>query len=418
MSYLRNLLASLLLPLLLMGVATSAHAQTVPNLEMPPPETPVNANDAPHVVLRPSVSFTNLGYDSNVFNLPSDQRTSTSKGDWVASLAAALAPVWRSGGGVVISGNTGIVANYYKQFSTERGIDGTAAGRIDVPIAFVRLHASGGYANLRQRVNFEIDQRARRTEDNAAAGADVALGARTTIGLEVRRSAVTFADDDVVSLTLRDTSNREEKTAVATFTYAITPITSFVATGDRGSHHFDLSPGRDGNSSGLAAGLQFGEGGLLNGNASLGWRRVTVANPFIPTFTGLVGNLAIGTTVGIGTRLAARARRDVVFSADPLAPYYAQISAGASITQAIGERWDIGVRGDRVWLNYVRAISETAPAYREYVDVWGASITFHLPAGWRIGVNAETMRRSASTDPLRDYTTNRIYTVISPTLRF
>jgi hypothetical protein len=402
-----TLLAALALP------AARATAQTVPNPAPPLPQD--DAATAQHLVLHPSIAFTNLGYDSNVFNLPA--AAGQRQGDWVASLAAGLAPVWRPGQ-VMVSGSAGFVANYFQQFTSERGLDGNAAGRLDVPVSRVRLHLSGGWANLRQRVNFEIDQRARRTEDNAAAGADVALGARTTLGVEVRRSTVTFADDDVLSLPLRETLNREERVALASFTYAITPITSFVVTGDTGTHHFDLSPGRDGDSAGLAAGFTFSQNGLLNGQASVGWRRVTVSNPLIPRFGGVTGNVDLGTTVGLGTRFGVRGRRDVVFSADELSPYYAQISAGASITQAVGERVDVGVRADRVWLDYVRAITETAPAYRERVDVWGGVLTVRLPGGWRMSVNVETMRRSANSDPLRSYTTQRIYTAFAPTLKF
>jgi hypothetical protein len=417
-----------------------ATAQTVPSLPPPPPQD--DAAPVPHLLLHPSISFTNLGYDSNVFNLPKSAPTPTPtptptpatgtgtetataasvvaderRGDWVASLATGLAPVWRVGD-VMVSGRAGLVFNYFQQFVSERGIDRNAGGRLDVPVSRVRLHLSGGYANLRQRVNFEIDQRARRAEDNAAAGADIALGARTMLGLEVRRSAVTFASDDVLTLPLRETLNREERTALASFSYAITPITSFVVTGDTGTHHFELSPGRDGRSAGLAAGVAFSQNGLLNGQASIGWRRVTVSNPLIPAFGGVAGSLDLGTTIGLGTRLGLRARRDVVFSADVLSPYYAQISAGGSITQAVGERVEVGVRADRVWLDYVRAITETAPAYRERVDVLGGVFTVRLPRGWRVSVNVETMRRNANSDPLRDYTTQRIYTVLTPSLKF
>lgn len=403
-----------------------APAQTMPNL-VPPPDTltqaQTDATPAPYLVWHPSISFTNLGYDSNVFNLPT--ASGERQGDWVASLASSIAPVWRPGD-VIVSGSAGLVANYFQHFTTERGLDGNLAGRLDVPVSRVRLHVAGGVANLRQRVNFEIDQRARRTEDNAAAGADLLLGARTTLGLEVRRSAVTFDQGDLTTeiplrspiQPLRETLNREERSAIASVSYAITPITALVVTGDTGTHHFDLSPGRDGRSAGLSGGFTFAQGGLLTGQATVGWRRVTVENPLIPAFSGLAGAIDLGTTIGLGTRLGVRARRDVVFSADPLSPYYAQVMAGASLTQAIGERLEVGVRADRVWLDYVRAITEVAPPYKERVDVLGGVFTVKLPGGWRVSVNLETLRRGANSDPLRAYTTQRIYTAIAPTLKF
>src|SRR5262249_51893456 len=162
-------------------------------------------------------------------------------------------------------------------------------------------------------VNFEVDQRARRTENDLDSGLDIAIGGRTTLGVDLRQSEVHFADDEPLTQTLRETLNRQERTATVSFGYALTPFTAITISGDRGSHEFDLSPGRNGNSSGLSGGLTLSPDAVVAGQISIGWRRITVANPLIPTFSGLAWTGDLSTVLGTSTRLGVRGRRDVAF---------------------------------------------------------------------------------------------------------
>lgn len=396
--------------------APVARAQSLPDVtKAPPPEE--MAEPQPRLRWHPAVALTNLGYDTNVFNLPDD--ATQPAGDWVVSGNASLAPVWRvGGGGTRLAGLGSVTGNYFQQYDRERGFDGEIGGRIDLPVSRLRLHGFGDYQNLKQRVNFEIDQRARRAESRVGAGVDVLLGARTIVGVEGQRNTVAFADDSAVSLPLRLTLNREERLGTASFRYALTPLTSLVVTGETGRHHFDLSPLRDGDRSGVQAGLTFSRDALITGQWSVGWRRVTVESPRIPPFGGIVASADLAAMVGVGTRVSVRGRRDVVFSADERSPYYVQSGAGASLTQAIGERWELGVRFDRILLDYVRSLDEPGSVYREYVDLPGVSLGVKLPGGWRVSVQAELLRRRASNDPSRAYDTTRIYTMFTPNLRF
>lgn len=394
--------------------AAVARAQSLPDLTKPPPVEEMT-EPQPHLRWHPAVALTNLGYDTNVFNLPDDAQQPA--GDWVVSGNASLAPVWRPGG-ARLAGIGSLTGNYFQQYDRERGFDGELGGRVDLPVSRLRLHAFGDYQNLKQRVNFEIDQRARRAESRVGAGVDVLIGARTTIGIEGQRNTVAFADDSDVSLPLRLTLNREERVATGSFQYALTPLTSLVVTGEEGQHHFDLSPLRDGSRSGVQAGLMFSRDALVTGQFAVGWRRVTVESPRIPAFGGLTALADLSTVFGISTRVGLRGRRDVVFSADERSPYYVQSSVGASLTQAIGERWEVGVRYDRVLLDYVRSLDEPGSVYREYVNQPGVSLGLKLPGGWRVSVQAERLSRRASNDPSRAYDTTRIYTMFTPNLRF
>jgi hypothetical protein len=408
--------AALIALVLLIALAAPAAAQPP---APPPDETPENQQS--RLVWRPSFELTNLGWDSNVFNLPeapeSPGATTEQRGDFVTSFAAGLAPIWRVGDARVVT-ETGLAYNYFHHFAQERGFDATARGRLEVPISRARLHASGSYQNLRQRLNFEIDTRARRTERDYAGGIDIALGARSRLEVRGRHGEVIFDEESPDARFLRDTLNRDERTGAVSFEYALTPFTNLVVTGERGIHEFPLSPLRNGDSEGVFGGLSLSPDAVISGQGSIGWRRVTVTNPVIPAFSGLTGDVDLATVIGVSTRLAFRAQRDVTFSVDELSPYYVQTLGGVSLTQALGESWEVGARFDRVRLDYVQSLLAPGAEYREHVDFYGGSVGYRFPGGFRLGLQGELMRRRASTDPRRAYDTVRLYTVISKALRF
>jgi hypothetical protein len=414
------LLIALFLALVTLGALAQASPAWAGQPPAPPPEETPESQQS-RLVWRPSFALTNLGWDSNVFNLPDESEspgaTTEQRGDFVTSFAAGLAPIWRVGEARLVT-DSSLTYNYFQNFAQERGFDATARGRLEVPVSRARLVAAGSYANLRQRLNFEIDTRARRTERDYAGGVDIALGSRSRLELRGRRGEVIFDEDSPDAAFLRDTLNRDERTAAVSFEYALTPFTNVIVTGERGIHEFPLSPLRNGDSDGVFAGLSLSPDAVISGQGSLGWRRITVSNPVIPAFSGLTGDVDLATVIGASTRLAFRAERTVTFSVDELSPYYVQTVAGVSLTQALGESWEVGARFDRVRLDYVQSVFVQADPYREHVDFIGGSVGYRFPGGFRIGLQGELMRRRASTDPSRAYDTVRLYTVISKALQF
>jgi hypothetical protein len=406
--------------LLLVSATAAAQTQTLMDPEML--MDPEAESASRRFVWRPSFELVNLGWDSNLFNLPEEPdrppQDRIPRGDFVTSFAAGLAPIW-SPGGARIAAAAGLGYNYYHRFEKERGFDGGARGRIEVPLPRARLHAGASYFDLRQRLNYEVDARARRTERDVTGGVDLALGARTRLDVRARRYEVLFDDQAPEVQYVRDSLNREERTVGASLEYALTPFTNLVVTGERGVHRFPLSPLRNGDSDAVLAGLSLSSDAVISGRGMIGWRRLTVVNPLIPAYGGLTANVDASAVLGVSTRLAVRARRDVSFSVGEAAPYYTQTLGGASLVQALGERWDTGVRFDRVLLDYVQSLIALGDPYREYIDVFGGTVGFRFPGGFRISLEGELMRRRASVAPIRSYETLRFYTVISSrALRF
>jgi hypothetical protein len=384
--------------------ATTAAAQ---------PATAAPEQTPPEVfVWRPSLALTDAGFDSNVLNEPR-----AAHGDFFATVAGGLAPVWRVGDGK-LSADTSLSYNYFREYTRERGADAKLGARIEFPIASALVHVDGSYANVRQRLNFEIDERARRSQSDVRAGIDLALGDRTTAGMDVHQLDVSFADRSLNSLTLRDALNRTERGVAARLDYAVTPLTSLTLTGDLTDNQFRFSPTRDGQRTRVGGGVLFGPDALVTGKAAVSWQRVTIQNPGIESFRGGAADVGLSTKVGADTRLGFSVARDVQFSADDRSPYYVQNGVRASLGQGLGNRWDVGVRGERAALNYAQAREPIVPPDHERVAVVGATLGYHFAGGLRIGIDVEDMRRTSDSNANRSYTTRRIFTSFSRPIGF
>src|SRR6185503_15724541 len=94
--------------------------------------------------------------------------------------------------------------------------------------------------------------------------------------------------------------------------------------------HFDLSPERDSDSLRITPTVTFSPGGLLNGSASIGYRRFNGRSADLPDFSGLVAVVNIGATIVGRHRLETSFARDLRYSYEDATPYY--LSTGGTVT--------------------------------------------------------------------------------------
>jgi hypothetical protein len=379
-------------------------SQTSPSDELPPTE---------QLVWRPQFAITSLGYDSNVLN-----QAENPKGDFVSTFGAKLRPIWQVGP-VKVSGETGVSYNYFATLTTERGADATARGRVELKLGVAKLHVTESYINLKERFNAEIDTRARRGEDATEGGVDFSVTDRTTLSLGAEQSGTTFNKGTPEGFDLGRTLDRRQRLVTAAWRYAVTPLTSIIASGLTGTHRFEGAPERDGNREGFEAGVEMTEDALIAGHATIGWRRMTLKNPNIPNYSGVAGSANVSTRLGESTRVGLQAHRDVTFSFSDYRPYYVEKGLGASISQMLTENFEVGAHARRMWFDYVQPLNElVGNQYRERIDFVGASIGYRLPSGYRISVNIENQRRRTNGDASRLYDNIRIFTAITPVLSF
>jgi hypothetical protein len=359
------------------------------------------------LVWNPSLALTGIGYDSNVFNEVEDP-----KGDVVTTIAAGIRPIWQPGT-ARLSGDFNLAYNHFQKFDSERGVDGRVFGRAEFPIHRVRLFGSGAYVNLRDRLNFEVDERARRVDREVAAGIDVALTGVSTLGF----SAIDRAFDiDEATPDLARALNRDERFVVTSLSHELTPLTTAIVSVEYGRHRFDAAPSRDGSTTQVSAGTRFGPGALFEGRWEVGWKRTTVQDPLVPAFSGVTADADLYVVLGSATRIGVRGRRDVSFSADSATPYYTENSIGGSITYGFADRWDVDVQALQVLLDDTVATATPVPVNTdERVTVVEAGLGYRLWARTRLGIYVERSRRRSDV-PGRGYETTRIYTALSQPL--
>ncbi|HEX7084990.1 MAG TPA: outer membrane beta-barrel protein [Vicinamibacterales bacterium] len=396
------MLTRALLVLLAAAWAGSAAAQPLADEEEPVTE----------LTWRPSVALTSLGYDTNVLNDHDDP-----KRDFVTAVRTGLRPSLRLGRAVV-AGEVALAYTYYAQLVRERGIDGTGRARVTLPFSRFRLHGSGSYFNQKERFNEEVDARARHTATEAAVGVDVALGALTALTFTAADRRVDF-DESGVAAGLGRTLDRTERAFTAGLRYELTPLTTVAGTVTVGRHRFVFSPERDGESAGADLRIDLADDAILGGHGRIGWRRVTLADPQVPSFEGLAGSAGLTARIGGSTRVGVGARRDLTFSVGEVLPYYVESAFGGSVGRTLGERFEIGARVERVRLDYVRLLDAVDPGgYREHVTILGGSLTYRTPAGLEITFHVDQRLRRTSADISRNYDSLRFYTAIGPVLSF
>jgi hypothetical protein len=343
----------------------------------------------------PSFSVTNVGVDTNVFNVWQDP-----KSDFTATITPA-ADVWLRLGPARLNLELSGSYLYFAQYSDQRALGTTDSARLELPLLHVRPWVKGSFLTVRDRPGFEIDVRVRRTETAVSGGADLQASKRTTLGVSLMRTRVDYNTDAAfLGYSLRDALNRTTTVEGALFRYALTPLTTFVTAVDVVQERFDFSPIRDSDGFRVVPGLEFAATALISGSAHVGFRRLTMKTAGVPDYTGPVAAIDLGYALLGLTRFAIQVRRDVEYSFDPAQPYYLLTGVTGSVSQAVGGPWSIEARAGIQRLAYQTVdlsgsgVAGSAVAGRvDVVRSYGAGVGYKLGPSTRIGVNADYYTR-------------------------
>ena len=343
----------------------------------------------------PSVALTRLGIDTNVFNEFEDP-----KRDFTFTVSPQLDAWARAGRSRLhVAGRSDLV--YFDRYSTERSIDGAVSGRFEVRGARFAPWAAAGYTSGRQRIGYEVDLRFRRTVDEVSGGVDTRVGGRTRIGVTAERARYAHDPDAAYfSSSLRDALNRRSEAVGLQLRYALTPLTTFVATTQTTRDRFEFEPARDSTSGRVDAGFDLASSALISGRGRIGFRKLTSVTGDLPGYSGLVASVAAGSTIGGRTRLDVASERELTYSWEPDYPYYLVTGATVTATPRLTQRWDVQGRLGHYRLAY-RAKAGSATLLADRVDsynVRGAGVGFHVGEDMRIGFNIDREHR---TSPIR-----------------
>jgi hypothetical protein len=300
------------------------------------------------VKIWPTISVRDIGVDTNVYH---DSGT-----DPVKDFAFTVIPDFTTtlGGrraNLTLRSTTQFV--YFATQASERSVNpelsvsGSVALKRVVPVGEV------GYLNTRERINEEIDARARRVERRGAAGVDVAVTPKIAARargelLQMRFDADAKFDDHWLAEQL----NRNEHALSAGARFVLTPLTAVVFSAKASRIRFIHEPLRDTDTRQLEGGVELHTRALISGSARIGYQRFRPLNPALPDFSGIVGAGNLTYRFSPVSSLAFGFDRMVEFSYLEDEPYYVREAYSLAFRRQLSQRWDLTVSGERSWHQY------------------------------------------------------------------
>ena len=352
--------------------------------------------------LRPSVSITNVGNDSNVFNdadHPQEDFTATA----VPRLVARL-----RGGRLLLSYGSATDMVYYKKFTSERSINFTTDLKLDANLGRLQPYVSAGWIDTKDRMNAEIDIRVPRTQRTLAAGARILLASRTAVVVSARRFTLDFDDGALFrGVDLTRTLNSRSDSVDAGVQVLLTPLTTLSLTTSLQRDRFDAAPERDSDTLRLLPALQFDPTSLIRGSVAVGYRRFRPLGPELPDYSGLVVQAGVGYTLMGRTKFDVDVTRDVQYSFEDLEPYYLSTGGRLTVTHQLVGPFDIQALAGRQTMGY-RSRLVQGDTRRDQVETYGGGAGYRLRATMRLGFTWEITRRLSALDARR-YERRRVY---------
>jgi hypothetical protein len=302
------------------------------------PERPPGTIVYGPLTLTPSLVIKEMGLDDNVFNEAVDP-----KSDFTFTLTPR-ASIGLRARRVRLAYVSTLDYVYYETYSSERGANLTSEARVDVDLGRLRPYVSLAGANTRNRLNTEVDARARHHDQIYSAGVAVRALSRTNLLLSGRHGAIEYEPDETFrGVSLQDSFNGEVNGIEGGVGIELTPITTLSVLAQREQQRFDLSASRDSNSWRVWPTLSFNPTGLLTGTAAIGYRHFDALDPRLPDYSGLVASITIGATIYGRHQLQSTYLRDVQYSYDPSTPYY--VANGGRLTWTTVVVGPVDVRG-------------------------------------------------------------------------
>ena len=354
--------------------------------------------------LTPSVSLTNVGVDSNVFNTFDDPRR-----DFTFTFSPQVDLWFRAGRSrLAVASRADLV--YFNRYASERSLDGDVDARWEIRGNRLTPWIGGGYSRGRQRVGYEIDVRSRRVTEEAAAGVELRVASKTRITVNAQRTKYKYdADALFFGTNLQEVLNHRTESAGVSYLQSLTVLTTFVVQADALRDRFDFSPQRNADSVRVQAGLDLGAGALIYGRGRAGFHKFKSVGGQLPPFSGLVASYAVGAAIKGRTRVEVSGERDIKYSYETLYPYYVLSGATVTVTPRLTDKWDVQGRLGAQWLAYRAAPGPAGimPARTDEYGLLGGGVGFHLGRDIRIGFNVDKERRSSPLQS-RDYKGYRI----------
>jgi len=263
------------------------------------------------LALSPSIRLTNVGHDSNVFNVNKD-------GNVQSDETATFSPVvetWLRTPRVRLSGRSESDFFYYRELTPLRAVDLDHSGRVEFILNRFMPYLGGNIATTRHRQNLEIDAIAKRRNDGLEAGTDIRLTAKTSASVYAGRTHLRYDANSLFDLTdLAHALNHTSTIGGVALRFAATPLTTFAVNVEQERDRFEFSAVRNSDSLRISPSVEFKPLAVVSGHATFGFRRVRFLDGDQPEFKSTVASVDLQYTLRGHTQIGFRAERDLEYS--------------------------------------------------------------------------------------------------------
>ncbi len=357
------------------------------------------------VSIVPTAAVTRVGIDSNIFN-DSSQPVS----DFVVSAGPAVDVVYDlSPIRFTVTGIADFV--YYEKYTSQRSVNRTGRATLDVnPNRRVRVRLSGSTDITNNRPDPEVDARVPRIDQSVEGSVLVRPLQRLSLEVGASNFDRWFREPFVYQgVDLRETMTERVQAATVTAKYALTPFTSLVASAAASTHRFDVSPRRDANANEFLAGAMWQTGGVLSGDARLGYTQYMSIDPGNPDLYGMIGDVDVFYSPADRTRIGIKVSR---LTGDT---YHEQFSfalidrLGGSVQQGFFSRYDILLESYLERYDYKSPDFVTGRPTTAYETSFRHVVDLGIRVGpVRVGANMTYLQRYADFLPGRNYNTMQL----------
>jgi Putative beta-barrel porin 2 len=356
----------------------------------------------------PVLNLRDVGRDNNVFN-----DATNPKSDFTATISPKLDVLIHPGTPLLLTATLTSDYIYYQTYASERATNFGSSIRADFTFGPVRPFATIGGGNTKDRVNREIDTRARHQDRSYGAGVRVQIYEGLFASTGVRRATTTFDEEATFrGENLADALNEQLDAVDASVGVALTPLTSLSVDVTAQRDRFDLSPDRDSDSFRVMPTVRFSPLAILNGSAAFGYRRFTTVSPLVPDYHGFVASLTLGTTVHERHHIDTAFARDVQYSYEQDSIYYVETGVQGTWTWQVAGPIDVRLTGSRSRLHYQSpALTDTNDEDVAYT--YGTGVAWRAREHLRVGVNADWRARESERGADRGYENRKIYAFVT-----
>ncbi len=333
--------ARLLLASLILAVAELPAPAAAPD-PLQPPDLSRYLRWGP-LRVRPSVQFSNLGYDTNVFYRSGNQ---PAVGDWTATVSPRADGLILFGHGAFLTFREQLDGVVFAKFSEISYLDQKGTARFTVPFSHVGVFTDATLNHVHERATSELDARPLRKEHRLAVGVIVPVGWRTHFELSQTGSNWRYEDDlsgcptGGICVPIDFLLDRKETGRDLKASYLARGRTTLTLDASTRDIEFEQQTVRDSHEFRVLPGIELGQGGGLQGKLRAGQAHVDSLDPRLSDFRGLVGNVEAAFSPAGRTRFILTGRRDVSFAAWSGNQFYvnwqAELRAVHWMTRAIG----------------------------------------------------------------------------------